>query len=544
MKRTLIKDAGLTLAGCCAIGTIHKIVHTQNFSAKESISEKQINDELQKFEKSVAEANQEIDKTLSHISDNSDKNFNNIVSVHKSILNDPEIKKDVIHLIQVKLHSMEAAINKKFLQIEKQFTSIKDPYLKERINDYKFVKNSLINKLDSSKLQKISAPTILVLEDISPGQVINFHKNKNIVAICLKYGSRTSHASIILKSLNIPSIIQLEQKCDKLPEGETIIIDALDNLLILNPDEKDLQSCQEKIATQKTKEQTLRKLIDKPSTTKSGKLIKIRANIEFEEEIEIALRNGAHGVGLLRTEMFYLEKKSLPSRKQQFDYYKKIVTQFKDSITIRTLDFGGDKSFGSLESIKEENPNLGLRGIRFSLKNPKILATQLEAILMASAYGKIKILLPMVSQIQEVEQTKKILANCKKRLDEENLPYDKNIKLGIMIEVPSVVFQIEEFAKICDFFSIGTNDLTQYIIAIDRGNEQINQYYDECDPSVLQALKIVLKETTKRNIPTALCGEIASNPEKIDRFLDLGIDELSVNTSSILTIKQKAINHE
>ena len=155
MKRTLIKDAGLTLAGCCAIGTIHKIVHTQNFSAKESISEKQINDELQKFEKSVAEANQEIDKTLSHISDNSDKNFNNIVSVHKSILNDPEIKKDVIHLIQVKLHSMEAAINKKFLQIEKQFTSIKDPYLKERINDYKFVKNSLINKLDSSSSLKL-----------------------------------------------------------------------------------------------------------------------------------------------------------------------------------------------------------------------------------------------------------------------------------------------------------------------------------------------------------------------------------------------------
>jgi len=544
MKRVLIKDAGLALAGCCAVGSVHKIIHIQKADTNQSISEKQIDKELKKFEQSVATANQEIDKTLLHISDKKDKNFNKIINVHKSILNDPEIKKDIIHLIQVKLHSMETAINKKFLDIEEKFTSIKNPYLKERIDDYKFVKNSLINKCDILHLEKISTPTILVLEDISPGQVINFHKNKNIVAICLKHGSRTSHASIILKSLNIPSIIQLEENCDILKEGAKLVINIHDNYFILNPDAQDLQNCQNRIAKEEAKIENLRKLIDKPSTTKSGKIVKIRANIDFEEEIEIALKNGAHGIGLLRTEMFYLEKSNLPSREEQFEYYKKIATRFKNTVTIRTLDFGGDKSFNSLDSIKEENPNLGLRGIRFSLKNPQILATQLEAILMASAYGKIKILLPMVCQLQEVEETKKILETCKKKLDAENLPYDKNIKVGIMIEVPSVVFQIKAFAKICDFFSIGTNDLTQYIIAIDRNNEQINEYYNECDPSVLQAIKMVLQETKKAKKPTALCGEIASNPEKIDKFLNLGIDELSVNTSSILTIKEKVINHE
>ncbi len=544
MKRVVIKTAGTPLTEGYAIGFIHKRTSSQKVRAKKNIRENQISKELNKFENAIAKANKEIDKTLCHLAETKDTNFNKIINVHKSILNDPEIKKDITHLIQVKLHSMETAINKKFGEIEKKFTSIKNPYLKERINDYKFVKNSLIEEYDELSQKKISRPTVLVLEDISPREVIDYHKNKNVVGFCLKYGSRTSHASIILKSLHLPSIIETKSNYKKLEEGAKVIIDTIDNTLILNPDTKDLEKCEEKIKAEKAKTEKLKLLIKKPSLTKSGKLIKIRANIDFEEEIEIAIKNGACGVGLLRTEIFYLEKLTLPSRKEQFNYYKKIVEKFKNSVTIRTFDFGGDKSLGFLNLEKEENPALGLRGIRFSLKNPEIFATQLEAILMASAYGKVKILLPMISRIDELEESKKILESCKDKLENENLPYDKNVQIGIMIEVPSVVFLIESFAKKCDFFSIGTNDLTQYIMAIDRNNNHIGEHYDETNPSVLAALNIVLQTTQKEQKPTSLCGEIASNSEKIDKFLDLGIDELSVNTSSILTIKEKVINHE
>ncbi len=542
MKKQTIKNAGIPLTNGCAIGSVHKIATSQIAQTRENIKENQKDEELKKFEDAITKANQEIDETLLHLADSKDTNFDKIINVHKSILNDPEIKKDIKHLIQVKLHSMEAAISKKFLEIEKKFISMKNPYLKERIDDYKFVKKSLIDKNINQK--EISKPTILVLEDISPRQVIEYHKNKNVVGICLKYGSTTSHASIILKSLLLPSIIELKNNYNKLKEGSNIIINSIDNIFILNPEAEDLKRCEEKIKAKKAKADELKLLVKKPSLTKSGKLIKIRANIDFEEEIEIAIKNGARGVGLLRTEMFYMEKLSQPSRKEQFNYYKKIVTKFQNSVTIRTFDFGGDKSLSLLQLEKEENPALGLRGIRFSLKNPEIFATQLEAILMASAYGKVKILLPMVSRIEELEESKKILEMCKAKLEKENLPYDKNIQIGIMIEVPSVVFQIKSFAKSCDFFSIGTNDLTQYIMAIDRNNNHISQHYDETCPSVLTALKLILETTKKENKPTALCGEIASNSEKINKFLDLGIDELSVNTSSILTIKEKVITHK
>ena len=544
MKRIVIKNAGTPLSKGYAIGFIHKISSLQKVKAKKNIKENQISNELTKFENAITKANNEIDKTLSHLVKSKNSNLDKIINVHKSILNDPEIKKDITNLIQVKLHSMETAINKKFLEIEKKFTSMKNPYLKERIDDYKFVKNSLIKGCKDFNQKNINRPTIIVLEDISPRQIIEYHKNKNVVGFCLKYGSRTSHASIILKSLHLPSIIEIKKNYNKLEEGAKIVINTIDNTLILDPNSKDLEKCKARIKAEKIKTKNLELLIKKPSLTKSGKLIKIRANIEFEEEIDIAIKNGACGVGLLRTEMFYLEKLTLPSRKEQFNYYKKIVTKFKNSVTIRTFDFGGDKILGFLNLKKEENPALGLRGIRFSLKKPEIFATQLEAILMASAYGKVKILLPMISRIEELEETKKILENCKLKLEKEKLPYDKNIQIGIMIEVPSVIFQIKDFAKNCDFFSIGTNDLTQYILAIDRNNNHICEHYDEINPSVLEALNIVLQTAKKEHKPTSLCGEIASNSKKIDKFLDLGIDELSVNTSSILTIKEKVINHK
>ncbi len=541
MSKT-IENAGFPLCEGCVIGKTLKISDAKNPYENKSIKKEEIEQELQRLENSLVKANEDIDNTLENIS-SENNNLNEIIKIHKSILNDPEIKKGIIDLIKNKLHSMEHAINQKFMEIENSFATIKNPYLKERVNDYVFVKNTLINKPAKKEEGEINEPTILLMKDISPEQVIRYHNNKNILGICLKHGSRTSHASIIIKSLNLPAIIETSTNYKSIPNNKLVVFNSYENKLVINPEKSDIIECDRIIEKEQENLNKLQELVKKPAITKSGKRIKLRANLEFEEEIPLAIKNGAEGVGLLRTEMFYLNRKMLPSKEEQFTYYKKIVSSFENSVTIRTLDLGGDKNTLLLKTKKEENPNLGLRGIRFSLSKPEIFVEQLEAILMASTYGKIKILLPMVSKIEEVRETKKILDNCKKKLREKNIPFDNNIQLGVMIEVPSAVFEVESFAKECDFFSIGTNDLTQYIMAIDRNNDHVKDYYDETNPAVLTALKIVVDGAKKHNKTVSLCGEIASNPEKLKTFIELDVDEVSVSTSSLLKIKEKIINY-
>ena len=542
MSKT-IENLGFPLSGGCVIGKTLKIDESKNSYENKFITKEEIEQELQRLEDSLIKANADIDNTLKNIS-SENKNINELIKLHKSILNDPEIKKGIVNLIENELHTMEHAINQKFVEIENSFRSIKNPYLKERANDYIFVKNSLINKPTKTDEGEIAEPTILLMKDISPEQVIKYHNNKNILGICLKHGSRTSHASIIIKSLNLPAIIETSGNYNDLPNGKLVVFNSIENKITINPEQTNIDECNETVQKEKANLERLQKLVKEPTITKSGKRIKLRANIEFEEELPMAIKNGAEGVGLLRTEMFYLNRKVLPSKEEQFAYYKKIATSFENSVTIRTLDLGGDKNSFIIKSKKEENPNLGLRGIRFSLAKPEIFTDQLEAILMASAFGKIKILLPMVSKIEELRETKKILDECKQKLVAKSIPFDKNIELGVMIEVPSVVFQIESFAKESDFFSIGTNDLTQYIMAIDRNNDRVKDYYDESNEAISVALKMAILGAKKYNKSVSLCGEIASNPQKIETFIKLGIDEVSVSTSSLLKIKEKIINCE
>jgi len=508
------------------------------------ISITQIKTELSFLESILGDAILSIEKTIKETQ--KDKDSKDVLLVYKKILLDPIIKSDIQNLIKKDLHTVSHAIHKQFLMIEKTFKKIDNPYMRERIEDFIHIKNSLLEtiKRSSFDFSKIDTKTIIFAHSLSPAKIIELHKNKNIKGICTVLGSKTSHTSIIVRAFGIKSIIGVEKTFyNKITNGDEIILDSSGSKIIVNPDKKNIKIYKDLREKENKRLKKLLKIKDKPAITKNGKHIKLLANIELPEEMNAVIENKAEGIGLFRSEMFYLNRSSLPDRLEQFNVYKFLAQKiFPYSITIRTIDVGGDKDFDILNLKKEENPNLGLRGIRMSLEKTDIFKTQLEAILMASAFGKIKILLPMISSLWELDQTKKIISICKSNLKKEKIPFDDNIKLGIMIEVPSSAILADIFAKNCDFFSIGTNDLVQYLLAVDRNNKSVEKYYDENHPAIFKIIRSITRKAHKNNIKVVLCGEMASDISFTKKMINLGIDELSVNPTSILEIKNKIIN--
>jgi phosphotransferase system enzyme I (PtsI) len=461
---------------------------------------------------------------------------------------DDEVLKDEIQEVIVKKNRSAAYAVIRVLQRKKEyFLNLENDYFRDRAFDILDLKNRLLQNLAGvSTDYSVEKPSIIFSDTLSPADTVHFDR-EFILGFVTDTGGRTSHAAIMARSLHIPYVINNFSLAKLIQPTDYVILDGINGKLIINPVKDTIKSykrIQRKFdATQKQ----LRKDSRLPVTTEDGTNITIMANVEFMSELDESRTVGARGIGLLRTEALFLERDRIPTEDEQYEIYKKFADGVGgEPVIIRTIDAGGDKILAELQSTEEQNPFLGWRAIRFCLDEPQIFKAQLRAILRANHRGNIRILIPMISLFSEIEQTLELISEAKNELESKKISYYRQIQIGMMIETPAAVIMAEEFVRKVDFFSIGTNDLTQYTLAVDRTNNKISSLFDDLDPSVLRMIRSTVDTATRNNIELSICGEMAGNPEAVPLLLGMGIRILSVTPGRIPAIKKtiRALNIE
>ena len=464
-----------------------------------------------------------------------------IFAVHEMMIKDTDYENTISEIIKSEKLNAEYAVwqaSHKFSQI---FSDMEDSYMKQRASDVRDISERMINSLKGTEenIKTDGNPVILVAEDLTPSEISSLDRG-SVKGIILSKGSDCSHAAIISKVLKIPMIVNLSDELSLEYDGKKVIIDSFSGDVYIEPDEKT-----EKLMSTKKEEADKRSLLlkyfkGKDNITLDGKRIDIYANLNNPYEIESVLENDAGGIGLFRSEFLYLNRDSFPTENEQFEVYKEIVQKMdKKRVIIRTADIGSDKKVDYMGLSKEENPALGYRGIRICLDNPDMFLTQLKAIYRASVYGNVSIMFPMIVSCEEIENIKKYVEMAKKELIERGVEFSEYVPLGIMIETPAAALISDELAKKVDFFSIGTNDLTQYTLAIDRQNCKVGNLIDKHHKSVLKLIKFVTESAHKNGIEVGICGELASDESLTELFLSMGIDELSVSPGAVLSLRKK-----
>lgn len=463
-----------------------------------------------------------------------------ILDTHLMILEDPMLTDETITCIESQLINAEGSLKRTLIKFREFFNAMDNEYLRERGGDIDIVGERILRRMigvQHEPIAELDGKVIVIAHDLSPADVLQIDKNK-IIGFATDLGGKTSHASILARALGIPAVVGLETATTSIHTGDYIMIDGLAGTVVINPDDHTFNEYLSRKLHYDYCCKELAKLRDFPAETVDGHRISLQGNLEFAEEVPTLKEHGGEGIGLYRTEMLFMNRSDLPTEEEQFNAYLKMVLEVAPlPVSIRTLDVGGDKFVRELNLEDELNPALGLRAIRLSLRNPETFRPQLRAILRASAFGKIRMFFPMISGIAEIREVKRIISEIKIELNSRKIAFDKDMKIGIMIEVPSAVLVADLLAKEVDFFSIGTNDLIQYSLAIDRTNEHLSHLYQPLNPAILRSLKMVTDAAHASGIEACICGEMAGDPDYLPILLGLGFDQLSMSPPSIPRVK-------
>lgn len=498
--------------------------------------------EVRRVRNAFSAAIKELESLEQEVTDKMQENkIRDIFAVHLRFLRDRSLRKRITDQVSNDSLTAEYAVSITMRDIAEHFAKVGDSYISERATDIYDIEKRLLRHLLGEKREDVEHLTnqaVVVAHELSPTQTAAFDK-KYIKGFATDAGGRTSHTAIVARSLGIPAVVALEDITTTIKPDHTVIIDGNRGVVIVDPDEEAITQYREYASEFSKLEHKLDGIRDLPAETRDGTAITLLANIEFPDEAQLALDKGGQGIGLYRTEFIYLYSQTEPTEQDHYEAYAETISVFKDKpVVIRTLDLGADKYTQSKRFVREPNPFLGLRSIRFCLQNLVMFKTQLRAILRASVLGDVRIMFPLITNIQELRQAKMILRDVMEDLSEESIPYNSDIPIGIMVETPSAALTSSILARDVDFFSIGTNDLVQYTLAVDRGNELVSTLYSPSDPAVLTLIKSVVLDAHKAGIQLSVCGEMASDPEYVMLLLGMGVRTFSIAPSMIPEIKQ------
>lgn len=463
-----------------------------------------------------------------------------IFEIHRMILDDQEYGDAVIRMIQEEKVNAEYAVSRTANRLAELFASMEDVYMQGRVADIRDVSGRLLLNLSGGRREEMTPeePVILAADDLMPSETVQLERSQ-ILGLVTSQGATTSHSVILAKTMNIPAVIGVGEGLRLEYDGKMAILDGKEGKLYVDPDEQTLERMQRKLREEQVWKELLSHLKGKENKTQSGRTIEVCANIGSLPDVEKARENDAGGIGLFRSEFLYLERDTYPSEEEQLAVYRQAAQQMEGKrVIIRTMDIGADKRAGYFELEEEENPALGFRAIRFSLMRPQIFKTQLRAVYRASAYGKIAVMFPMIISLEEVRRIKELIEEVKRELLREQLKFSDDVEIGVMIETPAAVMISRELAREVDFFSVGTNDLTQYTLAVDRQNRKLEAFYDPYHPAVMSMIRMAADNAHAEGKWIGICGELASDLHLTEQFLEMGIDELSVAPGMILPLRK------
>ncbi|HEY5764981.1 MAG TPA: phosphoenolpyruvate--protein phosphotransferase [Candidatus Deferrimicrobiaceae bacterium] len=531
---------GIPASPGVAIGTGFFLSRALPRSVLSTVPKEKVEEEVEAFRRAVTRSREQIESIREEIGDPSAES-SQILSTHLALLEDSMLIDETVRSIREDRYKADWAFNRVLKKLLETFHRIEDQYLRERGHDLRQIGHRILENLAGRGVESVASirvPVIVIAHDLSPADTAQIQKS-TVLAFATDVGSRTSHTAITARSLNIPAVVGLERITEEFRGTEEVIVDGEEGIVILRPTAEKVREYTDRKKAYSVRIRNLAKYARLPAVTRDGKALRLLANIEFPEEADLSLRSGADGVGLYRTEFLYLNRQDLPTEEEQFETYRRVVERFAPHpVTVRTLDLGGDKFASQIDLAAEMNPAMGLRAIRFCLREPGIFKQQIRAILRSSSYGKVRLMFPMISGVGELRAALAVVEEAKAELRKRRVPFDKALQVGIMVETPSAALVADLLARETDFFSIGTNDLIQYSLAIDRINEHVSYLYEPLHPAILRLIRKIVEGGHDAGIPVAMCGEMAGDPLYAYVLLGLGLDELSMNAAAIPRVKR------
>jgi phosphotransferase system enzyme I (PtsI) len=538
---------GIGVSRGIAMGRAHILFHNQPDVREYLIPAFAIEQEVDRFQDAIEQARQQLKSIRNHIPANAPADVTSFIDTHLLMLGDSSLNKVPVEMIRQRRCNAEWALQLQRDALINVFNEMDDPYLRTRRDDVDHVVNRIHRILTDQEVADHEIPDgrlkghIIIAEDLTPADTV-LMQHQGIVAFVTEHGGATSHTTILARSLGIPAIVGVESVRRYVQDNEPLIVDGETGIMLLGADETTQEEYERRLVDFREHISSLSRYKSQPTKTRDGKSITLLANAELPEDITTISAAGAQGIGLYRTEFLYMNRLAPPEEEEQLAAYRDVVEGMNGQpVTIRTFDLGADKTVDGGRHLNQTvvtNPALGLRAIRLCLSQPTMFRTQLRAILRASAYGKIKVMFPMISTMHELLQARHILEQCKHELDMEHLEYDHHIKIGAMIEIPASAVCAEMFARHVDFLSIGTNDLIQYTLAIDRIDDHVNYLYDPLHPAVLRLIHMTLRAGKKHNVEVSMCGEMAGDPRYTRLLLAMGLESFSMHPNALLEVKQ------